>query len=57
MEVKIVELEEDSDYVDFSASSISSHRETADKLTEIRVEILSNLNSVVTLTELTAHTS
>ena len=59
VEVKTAEaeLEVDSGYVELFASSVGSHRETADKRTKIWVDNVLNLNPVVTVTEPTANTS
>ena len=50
-------MEVDSGYVELFASSVGSHRETADKRTKIWVDNVLNLNPVVTVTEPTANTS
>ena len=41
------ELEEDSDYVDLNASSVSSHKDRTDKNKETWVENVPSLNPVV----------
>ena len=59
VEAKIAEaeLEENSDYVDLFASSVSSYRETVDKRKETWRDNMPNLNPIMTVTEPTAYTS
>ena len=50
-------MEEDADYLELFASSVSSHGETAYKCTETLVDNVPKLNPVVTITDPTGYTS